>query len=322
MTKAMSLDPGMQKAIERLAPLQFRPLAELSPHEARQQDATLFDPLWNDGRPALSHVEDIVLDCNGASLKARLYDTGIGADAPALLYLHGGGFVLGGLESHDSLCRRLASAGQCRVVALDYRLAPDYRFPVPLNDCVEALHAIFATADSFGIDRDRIAVAGDSAGANLALNVLRVSAAGEAPRLRCGVLIYGMFSTSLDTQSCLAFGDGSAILSVADLAWFWRHYLQSASDRADDRVNLLAADLCGLPPVFIGAAEYDPLLDDSIALTRLLARSGVPARFHLWPGLTHAAFQMVQALPAMQTHMVEIGLFLRHNLARPSRGET
>lgn len=321
MTEAMALDPDMQRAIERLALLPFRPLAELSPGEARLQDATLFDPLWNDGRPALAQVEDIALSCTSGILKARLYDPGLGADAPALLYLHGGGFVLGGLGSHDSLCRHLALAGRCRVVALDYRLAPEHRFPVQLCDCIEALHAISATAGDLGIDRDRIAVAGDSAGANLALNLLRSASAGEAPPFRCGVLIYGMFSPALDGRSRHLYGDGGAVLSVADLAWFWRHYLADPADASDPRVNLLAADLRGLPPVFVGTAEYDPLLDDSTALARLLSSVDTRTVFRLWPGLTHAAFQMIQALPAMQAHMADVGSFLRHNLARPSAGD-
>jgi acetyl esterase len=309
------LDPDMQRIIDRLAALPFRPFSELGPIASRAQDAALFDPLWNRGDPEVARVIDLPLATDLGALPVRLYDPGLKPPAPALIYLHGGGFVLGGLQSHDSVCRHLALASRCVVIAIDYPLAPEHRFPLPLMHCASAAHAIAMAAGSLGLDATRLAIAGDSAGANLAFATLRALTDARRVQLRCAVLIYGMFDTRLSGPSHRLFGDGKYLLSADDLAFFWRQYLAAPADWDDPRALALRAPVAGLPPILVTAAEFDPLLDDSRAMFDRLRAADAAHEFRLWPGLVHAALNMASDLPAMRAHLDDIGRFLRANLA-------
>jgi len=310
-----ALHPQMRAIVDMASATPLPALPSLSPAAARAQDAEHYDAYWNAEAPALAAVAERRVPGAGGAIALRFYDPGVAKPAPCLVYLHGGGFVLGGLDSHDRVCRELALAGGVLVAAVDYRLAPEHRFPEPLEDCVAAVAGIAAAGVGWGIDPARLGVGGDSAGGNLALATLLALRDRGGPKLRAGLLVYGMFSADPDLDSRRRFGDGSLLLSAADIEWFWDCYLANPAQRQDPRAAPLLAELGGLPPLYVAAAALDPLLDDSLQLVDRLKRAGQPHDFRLWPGLTHSSFQMTRRLEPMRGYIAEIGAFLKRTLA-------
>jgi len=218
------------------------------------------------------------------SIPLRLY-RGNGAPAsgsPALVFFHGGGWVIGDLDSHDVLCRRLANAAPCTVIAVDYRLAPEHAFPAAFDDAVAATEWIVRHAATLGIDA-RVAVGGDSAGGNLAAAVTQALRGGP---IALQLLLYPALDMRMDSASHGRFADG-VLLTHRTMRWFRDHYLAAESDGEDWRASpLLANDLLQLPPAYVLTAGHDPLADEGIAYARRLRDAGVPV-FH-----RHAAGQM------------------------------
>jgi acetyl esterase len=309
-----TVHPQMQTILDRAAAAPGPPLPTLAPETARKLDAEQFDAYWNAEPPSLAAVTDHVAAGSDSPIRMRLYDPGVRKPAPCLAYFHGGGWVLGGLNSHDRVCRELALASGGMVAAVEYRLAPEHKFPKPLEDCVHAARWIHAEGQSLGIDPRRLAVGGDSAGGNLALATLLALRDGGSPRLRAGLLVYGMFSADPRTPSQKEFGDGRYLLSTADTEWFWRCYLNHEREREYPLAVPLRAELNGLPPLYLAAAELDPLLDDSVLLRERLAAAAQPHQWRLWSGLAHGAFQMSRELAPMRGYIAEIGAFLKSEL--------
>ncbi len=289
----------------------------LSAVEARAQASATFEAFWNADRPIVWAVYNHEIPGPRGPIRIRLYDPGIERPAPCLIFLHGGGWVICNLDSHDGICRRLAQAGGFLVASVDYRLAPEHKFPTGLDDCVAAARWLAANGRDWGIDTRRLAIGGDSAGGNLALAaLLSLRDAGAAP-LRAGLLIYGAYAAytaEFESASQRAFGDGSYILSSADMAWFWNHYINCPADNQNPLAAPLLADLGGLPPLMLAAAEFDPLLDDSTRLVAKLEAARVPHRYVLWPGVTHACIHMTRMLDVAQTHIEDMAAWVRERL--------
>jgi acetyl esterase len=223
--------------------------------------------------------------------------------------------VICDLNTHDGACRRLALAGDFMVASVDYRLAPEHKFPAGLEDCVAAVRWIAAHGAGWGIDSGRLAIGGDSAGANLSLTtVLSLRDAGERP-VRAGALIYGAYAVDADTASAQAYGDGRYIISRADMHWFWGHYLGDEAEKRHPLAAPLHADLGDLPPLLVAACEFDPLRDDSRRLIARLEAAGTPNRFAFWPGVTHACIHMTRMLDVAQSHIEEVASWVREQLA-------
>lgn len=205
------------------------PVERLSPAEARRTMAAVL-PLLNEHAPAVARVEDRTLPGAAGPIAARFYDPGTAEPSPAIVYIHGGGWVLCDLDSHDGVCRELAQRSGLKVVSLGYRLAPEHPFPAPLEDCVSVVRWLAARGRDWGIDR--LVIAGDSAGANLSLaTLLALRDAGEQP-LRGAALVYGVFAPDHDTPSHLAYGgDNRYFLSTAEMEWFWGHYVPTGARR-------------------------------------------------------------------------------------------
>jgi acetyl esterase len=310
------LDPQMAEILALInEAMKQRPqLSELSPEAARAQCNATFEAFWNADRPIIWEVYNHELPGPGGPLRVRLYDPGVVRPTPCLIYIHGGGWVICNVETYDGVCRRLAQAGRFMVAGVDYRLAPEHKFPSGLDDCVAAVRWIAARGDVWGIDRTRLAIGGDSAGGNLSLaTLLRLRDGGEE-LLRAGVLVYGAYTGDLETPSAMAYGDGNYVLSRADMRWYWDHYLRDEADRSDPLAVPILADLKGLPPLLVAAAEFDPLLDDSTRLVARLEEAGQPHRFDLWPGVTHASINMTRMLDAARTHIEEMASWLRERL--------
>ncbi len=313
------LNPQMAEILAlNAAAMKGRPArVTLSAVEARAQMNATFEAFWNADRPTLWAVYNYAIPGPHGALRVRLYDPGARGPAPCLIYIHGGGWVIGSLDTHDGACRRLAAAGDFLVASVDYALAPEHKFPAGLEDCLAAVRWIAANGADWGIDPSRLAIAGDSAGANLALaTLLSLRDAGMSP-LRAGALIYGAYDADADarTPSRDAYGDGSYILSNADLRWFWNHYLSGEADRRDPLAAPLLADLRNLPPLLVTASEFDPLHDDSARLVARLEEARAPHRYALWPGVTHGCIHMTRMLEAAQQHIEEVALWVRSELA-------
>jgi acetyl esterase len=285
---------------------------EMTPDAARQ----LFEdyaPFWNEGAPEMRTADREIPGPHGP-IPIRHYDPGAPAGAPGLVYLHGGGWVLGSIRTHDGVCRRLAHHGGFPIVSIDYRLAPEHKFPVPLEDCLAAVRWVGAHGMALGIDGGRLAVAGDSAGGNLSLAVAMGLRDGRGPQLKAAGLIYGAFSVDFDTPSYRAYATDRYLLSREDMIWFWNHYLRDEADRRDPRAVPLAGRLDGLPPLLVTGAEFDPLLDDSRRLAERLEAAGAPHDWVLWKGVVHGCIDMARLLAPAEGFLRDTAVWLRDKL--------
>ena len=246
-------------------------------------------------RARLPRVEDLTLPAaDGTPLAARLYAPSI-ATLPVLLYLHGGGFTIGNLETHDSLCRQLALRSGAAVLALDYRLAPEHRFPAAVEDSWSAMRWLAQHGTTLNLDPARIAVGGDSAGGTLAA-VCAIHARDIGLPLRAQLLITPGTTAHADTPSHRRFADGF-LLEAAGIEWFFGHYIAPAQ-RDDWRfAPLNAAELDGVAPACVILAECDPLVDEGVAYADRLRLAGVDVELELYRGLTHDFIKMGRALP-------------------------
>ncbi|QKD05014.1 alpha/beta hydrolase [Mesorhizobium loti] len=239
---------------------------------------------------------------------------GIGAPrsgARAVLYLHGGGWVIGNLSSHDEICRWLANLGNAVVVCPDYRLAPEYKFPTGFEDCAAALRFMAENAGELDIDPARIAVAGDSAGGNLAAVLALLSRDGLAPPLAAQILIYPNTDARQTADSYLRFADGFG-LTATTMAWFRNHYVRTPDDITDWRVSpLLASTLAGAAPAFVTIAGHDILADEGTAYAERLRAEGVPLVLRHWPGQIHGFVSMGRHIPAARQVVSEAAAWLK-----------
>ncbi|HKH65903.1 MAG TPA: alpha/beta hydrolase, partial [Reyranella sp.] len=216
---------------------------------------------------------------------------------PTLIYYHGGGFVIGTMETHDSTCRRLANKSRCQVISIDYRLSPEHPFPAPIDDGVAAFRHIRDNADSFGVDPSRIAVGGDSAGGAIAAVVCQaVRDAGDSQGPAFQMLIYPATDSSKQSASRVAFAEGY-FLTKDLMDWFWKTYVPAGTDLADLRLSpLLAKDFKGLPPAFVLTAGYDPLRDEGRAYADRLIDAGIKTTYVNYPGTIHGFFSLTRFL--------------------------
>jgi len=233
---------------------------------------------------------------------------------PGLVYFHGGGWLSGGLASHDAICRSLAREGECRVVAVDYRLAPEHRFPAAIEDCRAAVEILTRQAARFGLDPARIGVAGDSAGGNLAVVVCQ-SARQHGPKIALQVLLCPVMDALGHTESREALGRDH-FLEERTMERYWEHYRIDGLDPDDPRVSpLRASDFRGLPPALIHTAEYDPLRDEGALYAVELARAGVKVRHSQHPGMIHHFYGLGGAIPYAAAAMAAIGAEIREAFA-------
>jgi len=288
----------------------FPPLSEL-----RQQLRTMVR-LMDEPAPPLARIEDIRVPGPAGSLPARVYEgtRGDGSPRPAVIYFHGGGWVQGDLETHHGVCARLALRSGALVVALDYRLAPEHPFPAAVDDCLAASRWLRAHAREIGAASSRIAVAGDSAGGNLAAVVSQqVVAAGEPPPA-AQALIYPALDFVFDTPSHRDLEDAH-IIPRDRVLWYANQYLPAGIDRLDPRASPLRAwDLGGQPPTLLITAGFDPLRDEGHAYAEALRAAKVDVTYHEYPGQIHAFVSLTKAIPQGLACTEEIGEFLRQRL--------
>ncbi len=265
--------------------------------------------------------EDLTIPGKTRPIPVRLYrPPALQAPAPMLVFFHGGGFVVGDLDTHDGACRTLAELGGCLVAAVDYRLAPEHPFPAAVEDAWAALQWGARDAVDLGADPTRLAVGGDSAGGNLAAVVAVLARDAGDPELRLQLLLYPGTHLDCQTESRSAYASGY-LLSAEDLRWFHEQYVPDAAQRTDPRASpLLAEDLRGVAPACVLTAGFDPLRDEGRAYASCLAESGVPTSDLLYPGLVHGFLSFTGPVPAAQRALEDAASALRTALSLGHNG--
>jgi acetyl esterase len=266
------------------------------------------------GAPEPVHaVDDLLADGPHGPIAIRRYLPTDERDLPAVVWIHGGGFVCGDVPSYDLVARRLAAESGAAVFSVDYRLAPEHPFPIPLDDCHAALAWIVAQAHELGIDGSRVAVAGDSAGGNLSAAVALRSRI-EGPELRAQVLIYPVIDPGCATKSMVENATGY-MLTADSMREMWGFYLDGISPNDAFFAVDKAADLSGLPPALVLTAEFDPLRDEGEHYASLLDAADVDTKVVRYDGMIHGFLGMRELVPAANEAMAEAAAFLRKHLA-------
>ena len=304
------LTPAMRDILRRMAKAGRPPLHTLTPAQARAAyeagSGVLEIP-----KPVLIRVEDCSIPTrDGHAMGARLYAPSA-ETLPVLLYFHGGGFTIGSLETHDILCRQLSHLAGCAVVALDYRLAPEHRFPTAANDAWDALQWLAANGAGLGLDATRLAVGGDSAGGTLAA-MCAVLARDAGLPLALQLLFYPGCAAHQDTPSHHRFAK-NFVLDEASISWFFGLYLRSPADREDWRfAPLNAPDVDDVAAAWFGLAECDPLVDEGVMYADKLRAAGVAVELEIYRGVTHEFIKMGRILPQARHAHADAARALRH----------
>ena len=310
----MTMNPQVVAILGYFAQMPPVDFATVTPEAMRASSDT---PMVMGPPPPVAKVEELEIALPGRTLAARLYvPEGAGENPPLVVFYHGGGWVIGTLETHDGTCRALANASGAAVLSVAYRLAPEAPFPAPLDDCYDALVWARDNAEKLGVDGSRLAVAGDSAGGNLAAAVsIRAREAG-GPALRHQLLIYPVTDADFTVPSYIENGDGSAFLSLDMMRWFWQHYVGDLSQPLHTHAAVLRhEDLTGLPPATVITAQYDPLRDEGMAYAERLAAAGVPVEAEIAPGMIHGFFSMFEPIPDAMPFITRAGERLKEALA-------
>jgi acetyl esterase len=287
----MPLDPQAQAFLDQIAAMGGQPLSSMGVAEARQAMEMLSQ--MRGAEVAVASVVDRTIPGPGGEIPVRIYTPNGTAPFPMLVYFHGGGWVLGSLGTHDGICRSLAAGAGCIVVSVDYRLAPEHRYPAAAEDCYAATQWCAAHAAELGADAARLAVGGDSAGGNLSAVVAQMARDRGGPRLVFQLLIYPATDAACDTISHRENAEGY-LLTAQDMTWFWGHYLGDLQAHAAEPYAspLRAGNLAGLPPALVITAEFDPLRDEGESYAAALEHAGVAAKVSRYDGMIHGFFGM------------------------------
>lgn len=313
----MPLDVHAAKVLEMIRLSGHPPYETLAPAEARQFSRNARAVLAPEP-PEMGAVRDIKIG-EGGAIPARLYrplGSAPNAALPALIYFHGGGWVIGDLDTHDVVCRQIANGSGAAVVSVDYRLAPEHKFPAAVEDAIAATAWIAAHGATLGIDTARLAVGGDSAGGNLAAVVALDARDRNGPKLIQQTLIYPATESTMSHPSHERFAEG-LLLTRPAMKWFLGHYLRGAEDLADWRVSpLRATSLADLPPALVLTAGYDPLCDEGEDYAARLAAAGVPVTRVRVEGMIHGFLTMGKLIPAANEAVAMIAAALKIAFAR------
>src|SRR5579863_1876964 len=280
----MPLDPQAQALLQQMAAANAQPFNAQTVEENRQALKAMYTPKIS---MPVAHVKDRIVQNPGGDIPVRIYTPEGNGPFPVLVFFHGGGWVVGDLETHDDVCRRLTNGTSCIVVSVEYRLAPEHPFPASLEDCYAATQWVATAADQFHGDPSRIAVGGASAGGNLAAAVALMARDKGNPPLVFQLLLYPATDFRMNTASIEENADGY-YLTKQDIIWFMHHYLSKEEDKLNPLASpLLAADLGGLPPALVITAEYDPLRDEGELYGQKLKEAGVPTTVSRYNGMIH-----------------------------------
>lgn len=317
MTKAF--DPAMARifAAMQLAPridLRTLPIAEARNTFISQQVPWAWCP------HPLEQITDCPVPGPAGPMRGRLYLPAGEGPRPVLIFAHGGGWTFGDIDTHGGTMHWLAAISGCAVLGFDYRLAPEHPFPAGHLDTLAAIDFVRGGGLGAACDGSRIALAGDSAGANLALGAMLALRDGGHRQVDTACLFYGCFGPVFDTESHKENGTGY-ILTSEMMRWYWANFLgPHTAEAAPAACAPLYADVTNLPPLYLNAAGLDPLLDDTTILSARLARAGVRHRVDIFPGVVHGFLRLARELPMAQTALIAAGTYLKDFFADQNRG--
>jgi acetyl esterase len=310
----MPLDPQAQQLLEQMASAGAPPLHTLSPVEARQATATMFRVPPERQEP-VARIENRTIPGPAGAIPVRIYTPAGNGPFPVLVYFHGGGWVICDLDTHDAACRSLTNQAGCVTVSVDYRLAPEHKFPAAVEDSYAAALWVAEHARELNGDPGRVAVGGDSAGGNLAAAVALMARDKGKPRLCFQLLIYPAVDGALATESMRAFRE--YFLTPELVSYFWKHYVRTDEDRKNPLASpTLAGNFKGLAPALIITAEFDPLRDEGEAYGEKLRAAGVPVVVTRYNGMIHGFFTMADVLDQGKKAVAESAAALKKAFMR------
>ncbi|OAI39654.1 lipase [bacterium SCGC AG-212-C10] len=290
----MAVHPQAQTVLDTMAAagISLDAFDNMTAPQAREMMAAMRVPLEPE---PVAKVENRTVPGAAGEIPVRIY-TPEGTNLPALVWFHGGGWVIGDLDGADPTCRSLANKVGCVVVSVDYHMAPEFKFPVPAEDCYTVTKWVADNAASLGVDASRIAVGGDSAGGNLAAVVSIMAKERGGPGIAFQLLVYPVTDYNFETSSYVSNANGY-MLTIGSMRWFWGHYLNDASEGGHRHASpLQAPDLTGLPPALVITAEYDPLMSEGEAYAAKLKEAGVKVTQTRYDGMIHGFFGMAAAM--------------------------
>jgi acetyl esterase len=305
----MSLDPQTQLVLAQLAAAGAPPLETLTPERAR----IAFSLPQGETEP-VGRVEDRTIPGPASDIPVRVYypKESQANNNPVLVYFHGGGWVVGNIETHDNVCRALTNLANCVTISVDYRLAPEHKFPAAVKDSYAAVQYLYDHAEAFQIDRSRIAVGGDSAGGNLAAVVSNLAKDKKAPAICFQLLLYP--STNLGGEPTVSMKENAEgyFLTKGTMEWFRDCYLTSEQDKLNPQLSpYLYEDFSDLPPALVITAEYDPLRDEGEDYAKKLAEAGVDVESVRYDGTIHGFISMAVVIDKGKEALVKSGNALR-----------
>ncbi|QGJ70219.1 Carboxylesterase NlhH [Planctomycetales bacterium 10988] len=308
----MPLDPQAQALLAQQAAQKVPSPAEMTPEKARKLIAASIIAL--DAGDEVAKVEDRTFMGPAGPVPIRIYKPHARAPYAAMVYFHGGGWVVGSLETHDAVCRSLANQGKIMIIAVDYRLAPEHRFPAAVEDAYAATEWVLENTDQLNINPKQVMVGGDSAGGNLAAAVtLMYAHRGRSP-LAMQFLAYPICDYNFETPSYEAYADGYN-LTRGMMKWYWDHYLPTPQQAKHPFVSVLQAEkLDGVPPALILTAEYDPLRDEAEAYAEKLKAAGIPVTLKRYNGLLHGFLRQTKQIDRARHALVDIADVLQQQI--------
>ncbi|EDP65187.1 putative lipase [alpha proteobacterium BAL199] len=311
----MALHPQIQLALKALADAKLPAIETMAPVQAREVFDAMAKARGGTSAP-IARAEDRSVPGPGGTIPVRIYWPRGDGPFAAVVYFHGGGHVLGNLDTHDAVARNLCNGSSAVVVSVDYRMGPEHRFPAAVDDAWAAYRWAVQSASELGTDAKRTAVCGDSAGGNLAAVVaIRARDQGDTP-IKLQALIYPVADYSLGGDSYERYATGYGVLTKAAMRWFRSHYLNGAEDADDWRASpIKATSLAGLAPAVIVAAECDVLCDEGVRFADALRSAGTPVDYKLFPGMIHGFFGMAPAIDDAVNAQRYVADALRHALA-------
>lgn len=308
----MALDPQVKIILEEAAALGLPPYNELSPAEARKKMIDLSPPV--DPRLKAVKVENREIPGPAGKIPIRLYYPAKNSPLPVLIFFHGGGWVIGNLDTHDAICHALAKTSGCIVAAIEYRLAPEHQYPAAVEDAYAATVWISENAAAINADAKRIAVGGESAGGTLATVIALIARDRGGPQICLQILVYPVTNYAFNTQSYISNAEGFMVTREM-MKWFWDQYLESREVADHPYVSpLRAADLCNLPPALVITAAYDPLCDEGEAYAAKLQQAGVEVKYIRYEGMIHGFFRMTSRLDKAKEALDEVAKALKELL--------
>lgn len=306
----MHLSKQVKKALDYIQSIDVSDIED--PLKAGRAFYEKFKPMAGE-EETIYQIENLEIPSNDQNINIRIYRPSNAPLLPVVIYFHGGWFNAGSLESHDRPLRKLANLSEAIIIAVDYRLAPEYPFPTGLNDSYNALLWVLDNAKKLGVDMNRFSIAGDSAGAALATVVTRRAIQDNLPKISAQVLVYPVTDASLNTQSWKEFKDGP-VLNYDGAVEAWNAYLPSDVDRNNpDASPLYANNISDMPSTLLIAAEYDPLRDEAIQYADKLRKAGVNVQYSLYKGMVHGFFQMGGIIDEGNHAIAETAKFLIEN---------